>query len=46
MDYINSTIEHIQQENKFCSFMGHFSTDSERFLTVKAGQAFLLLTNQ
>lgn len=27
MDYINSTIEHIQQENKFCLFMGDFNID-------------------
>ena len=27
IDYINSTIEHIQHENKFCLFMGDFNID-------------------
>ena len=27
MDYINSTIESINQENKFCLFMGDFNID-------------------
>jgi len=41
MDYINSTIESINQENKFCLFMGDFNVDLLKIDTHPYSQNFI-----
>ena len=41
MDYINSTIEHIQHENKFCLFMGDFNIDLLKIDSLADSELFL-----
>ena len=43
LDYINSTIESINQENKFCLFMGDFNIDLLKIDTHTDSQNFIIL---